>query len=146
MEIWLLVVGYSQFTKKAKESNDNTELHQYATLLQAALVDGEEVVTIEAVDNVTDSAGTYKLTYEKVNNANAVKLYKADSAGNYTANAMTSIEGAVITEIIKTMLIDPTEKIDNATLTATLSDAGTLELTYQHHLTGNDNVTWTFAY
>ena len=42
------------------------------------------------------------------------------------------------------MLIGENEKIENSTLTATLTEAGVLTLHYVHHST--DGVDWTFAY
>ena len=140
------VVGYSQFTKKAKESNDNTELHQYATLLQAALVDGEEEVEVGNGGTKTSYKVIYSSTDKKVSIATKAAAATEDGTAEETMLAAT------VASIINTMLIDPTEAINGAHLYATL-DSGKLVLYYQHHVAANDDATsmanyvnWEFQY
>ena len=116
-------------------------MHQYATLLQAALVDGEEVVTITADNEAT--AGTYKVSYINNNGKDTVSVTVEGTDGKYTAAALDT-ENKTLTAIINKMLIGENEKIENSTLSATLTDAGVLTLHYVHH--SNAGVDWTFTY
>ena len=128
------VVGYSQFTKKAKESNDNTELHQYATLLQASLVDGEEKVKVNEAEYVV-----------KYDDTNLIEIYSIGTNSSETkVTDFTSTEEnkKLLNDIVLAMLGDTNDLIKGSTLTATLT-SGKLELTYIHH---SDGVKWTFGY
>ena len=141
------VVGYSQFTKKAKESNDNTELHQYVTLIQAALIDGEEEVTITKTtgegESATTTSTTYKVTYKNVDGKDTIEVYTKN--GNaYGETADSSVSNETITSIVNAMLIGKDEAITGATLSATLTNEGALTLHYVHH--SDAGVDWTFTY
>ena len=142
---------YSQFTKKAKESNDNTELHQYVTLIQAALVDGEEEVTVTTTgEGSTTTTAYYKVTYSTDSKKVSIASKKSNTAEYGTAT--DSMDAATVATIINAMLIDPTETIDGAHLYATL-EGGKLVLYYQHHVVANSDansmanyVNWEFHY
>ena len=78
------VVGYSQFTTKAKESNDMTELHQYTTLIEAQLMDGEEVVKVDGTEYTV-----------KFDNTNGVTFVTTADKTEYTADAAFVTKGII---------------------------------------------------
>ena len=114
------VVGYSQFTKKAKESNDNTELHQYVTLIQAALVDGEEEVTV--------GSAKYKVTYTDTNGV-GVQLYDA-------TNKEYGVTAENVEEVVK-VLINETDltKLSTGGVIAATYATEVLTIKYTHNIT-----------
>lgn len=140
------VVGYSQFTTKAKESNDMTELHQYTTLIEAQLMDGEEVV------KVGDTEYTVKF-----DNTNGVTFVKTADKTDYNADS------EFVTKVVKELLGDKDATINDSakttisnltsggkivvTYTAKTTEAkGTIKLEYTHNLAEATAVTtWTLG-
>ena len=115
-------------------------------LIQAALVDGEEEVSITNGGTTT----SYKVIYSSADKKVSIATKGAD-ATEY-GDAAESMDAATVATIINTMLIDPAEAINGAHLYATLAN-GKLVLYYQHHVAANDDansmenyVNWTFAY
>lgn len=117
------VVGYSQFTTKAKESNDMTELHQYTTLIEAQLMDGEEVVTIDSKK--------YTIKYD------TVKGVYFESTETFTDDV------AFVTKVVLALLNDEKGKIDSslATTIKTLATGGTITVEYVKLMESNNSVT-----
>ncbi len=122
------VVGYSQFTEKAKKSNDETELHQYATLIQAQLMDGEEVVPVTCSESHTHSS-----------TCQSVKITFAD-------NKVSGITDTNKDEVVMAL-------IGETSLTS-LKTGGAMEVVvsgtkltikYHHNLSAEKAVTWSIG-
>ena len=117
------VVGYSQFTEKAKKSNDETELHQYSTLIQAQLMDGEEVVKI--------GSDEYTIKYDTTNGV------------TFKKGTTDVSDAAEITKVVNALLGDEKSTVESSTIkglatggqiTVSYADAK-LTLTYTHNIT-----------
>lgn len=140
------VVGYSQFTEKAKKSNDETELHQIALIVESQLIDGEETVVVPCTvtttghtHNSTDCNG-YTVYYRS--EGNVVKAYTVlPTSTNTTGTAATQDQ---VNGSLKQLCGE-----ENAALVAgdnlkvTLTEAGVLSLEYKHN--AKEASTWTFG-
>lgn len=143
------VVGYSQFTEKAKKSNDETELHQIALIVESQLIDGEEVVYSNTYDNSNPAKLTnsvkYTITYE-----DSKVSVKVDNATVTTDGAITewttqtSVTNDDVTKAIKLLAGEENAAlVEGDHLKVTLTEAGVLSLEYKHN--AKDPSTWTFG-
>ena len=141
------VVGYSQFTEKAKKSNDETELHQIALIVESQLIDGEETVVVPCTVNTeghNHDTGTgcngYTVYYRC--EGNVVKAYTVlPTSTNKTGTAATPDQ---VTGSLKQLCGEENAALvagDN--LTVTLTEAGVLSLKYKHN--AKEASTWTFG-
>ena len=124
------VVGYSQFTEKAKKSNDETELHQIALIVESQLIDGEETVTLDSTHVIN---------------------FKYDSTTGLTATCSDSTHSSALGEnelkeaVIK-LCGDDNKNLLTASGTefnAEITTDKKLKLTYKHN--AKEASTWTFG-
>ena len=131
------VIGYLGFVEKARVSDDNTELHQIGTLVQAQLIDGsEEVFFADADHDKSDSAHTsstdgctayyVKFTYDN-NTVNASKKWFSTKQ----TGAATLGDNDVV-DAIKKMVEAEDSTLSTKITTATVAD-GVLTIKYQNH-------------
>lgn len=140
------VVGYSQFTEKAKKSNDETELHQIALIVESQLIDGEEVVYKNTYDSTTKLTASVKYTITYEDSKVSVKVENATvTEGAITGwNPSSSVTNDDVTLAIKLLAGEENAALvkgDN--LKVTLTEAGVLSLEYKHN--AKDPSTWTFG-
>ena len=131
------VIGYLGFVEKARVSDDNTELHQIGTLVQAQLIDGSEDVLVVPSDDTSHSDHTseshsgckaYYVTFTYANNnveAAKAKLFSDQSdLGDLTNDNVLAA--------IKTMVKSEDSVLAEKITTATVAD-GVLTIKYQNH-------------
>ena len=137
------VVGYSQFTEKAKKSNDETELHQIALIVESQLIDGEETVVVTCTDNTSGHTHSTDCNYTVYYRCegNVVKAYTVLPTATVAGTSATADQ---VTGSLKQMCGE-----ENAALVAgdnlkvTLTEAGVLSLAYKHN--AKEASTWTFG-
>ena len=86
------VVGYTAFIKKANQSNAVTELSQIKDAIQAAILDGEESILVDA-----DTDYTVDFTYDTETRALTAKVGENAATAEQIAAAMLTLaemEGA----------------------------------------------------
>ena len=118
-----------------------TELHQYTTLIEAQLMDGEEVVKVGDTEYTVKFDNTNGVTFVK----NADKTdYNADS--EFVTKVVKELLGdkdATINDSAKTTISNLTS---GGKIVATISDDGVLTIEYTHNLTtATGNTTWTIG-
>lgn len=123
------VVGYSQFTEKAKKSNDETELHQIALIVESQLIDGEEKVELSTAGHVV----TFK--YDSTNGVTATCSHD----DHISALGENELKEAVV----KLCGEENAALVEGDNLKVTLTVAGVLSLEYKHN--AKDPSTWTFG-
>ena len=124
------VVGYSQFTEKAKKSNDETELHQYTTLIEAQLMDGEEI--IKGICDSTTEGHTHSADC-----ATTITFSNGEVKGLTDANKDYVVK-ALIGET------DLTKLKTGGTMTVEVTTTK-LTVKYYHNLTETNAVTWSIG-
>lgn len=124
------VVGYSQFTEKAKKSNDETELHQIALIVEAQLIDGEETVTLD-----NNHVVTFK--YDSTNGVTA-------TCSNTDAHTPATTAAELKEAVIKLCGDDNKALLDGAATFEVKVDNKKLTLTYKHN--AKNPSTWEFGY
>lgn len=124
------VVGYSQFTEKAKKSNDETELHQIALIVEAQLIDGEEKVEVSTGHVIT-------FTYDSTNGVTAT----CSDTTHSSALGENELKNAVIK-----LCGDDNKNLLEASGTEFKAEITTdkkLKLTYKHN--AKNESTWTLG-
>ena len=142
------VVGYSQFTEKAKKSNDETELHQIALIVESQLIDGEEVVYSNTYDNSNPAKLTnsvkYTITYEDSKVSVKVENATVTNGAITEWTISTSVSNDDVTKAIKLLAGEENAAlVEGDNLKVTLTEAGVLSLEYKHN--AKEASTWTFG-
>ena len=122
------VVGYSQFTEKAKKSNDETELHQIALIVEAQLIDGEEIVKLSDSDTIT------------------IKYDSTGVTATCSNTTHTTLGDGELTQAIIKLCGDDNKDLltsTGTTFTAAINESKKLTLTYKHN--AKTNSTWTLG-
>ena len=125
------VIGYLGFVEKARVSDDNTELHQIGTLVQAQLIDGSEDVEVPCsvtTEDHTHGTGCNNYTVYFVYADNAVSAY-SDSTH---ATPWTDSTDKTILKAIQEMVKSEDSTLSTKITTATLVK-GVLTLKYKNH-------------
>ena len=130
------VIGYLGFVEKARVSDDNTELHQIGTLVQAQLIDGSEDVLIKdeghgTVGHPTSGSSCTAYTVYFVYADNAVSAYSDSTHATPWTDSTTGTVKNVLAAI-KAMVGEEDSSLVTY-LTGAKLTSGVLTLTYKHH-------------
>ena len=135
------VVGYSQFTEKAKKSNDETELHQIALIVESQLIDGEETVVVPCtLDHAHDTGCNGYTVYYRCE-GNVVKAYTVLPTSTNTTGTVATADQVTVS--LKQLCGEENAALvagDNLTVSL---EAGVLSLKYKHN--AKEASTWTFG-
>lgn len=102
------VVGYTAFINKANQSNAVTELSQIKDAVNAAVLDGEEAVTVDAA--------TVVFTFDNGKLTATATVTETDSNGDETSTTTPATEEQIAKAMLKLTEMDGANLVVSATV------------------------------